>query len=190
MATTYTGWIKTGADHFSVFDKVYLVSSNQITIPSNVSNTATVKVSCDYPSGWLANSSPNYTAKSDIQICDSNGNNAVTVLTKELAANGTDNYGTYTKTIDISGLKGKLIYGKVHGVTTYGGGGVLIREQLKIEITTTPAGSKVTAGNIIKATDRSQTGTATTQGAVMTDSHFSAGTKITASAFNTAYELS
>lgn len=44
--------------------------------------------------------------------------------------------------------------------------------------------TEVTKGNKIKATDRSQTGTATLQGAVMKDSHFSAGTKITASAFN------
>lgn len=42
----------------------------------------------------------------------------------------------------------------------------------------------VTAGNKILATDRSQTGTTTTVGSVMTDSHFSSGTKIEASTFN------
>ena len=42
----------------------------------------------------------------------------------------------------------------------------------------------VTAGNKIKATDRSQTGTSTTAGAVISDSHFSAGTKAQASTFN------
>lgn len=43
----------------------------------------------------------------------------------------------------------------------------------------------VVAGNKILATDRSQTGTSTTAGAVMTDSHFSSGTLIQASTFNT-----
>ena len=42
----------------------------------------------------------------------------------------------------------------------------------------------VTAGNKILATDRSQTGTTTTAGTVMQDSHFTAGTKIEASTFN------
>ena len=43
----------------------------------------------------------------------------------------------------------------------------------------------VVQGDKILATDRSQTGTTTTQGAVMTDTHFTAGTKITATDFNT-----
>ena len=42
----------------------------------------------------------------------------------------------------------------------------------------------VVSGNKILATDRSQTGTSTTAGNVMTDSHFTAGTKIQASTFN------
>jgi len=45
--------------------------------------------------------------------------------------------------------------------------------------------TSVKTGNKIMATDRSQTGTVTTKGAVMSDSHFTAGTLITASAFNT-----
>ena len=48
---------------------------------------------------------------------------------------------------------------------------------------------KVVAGNVILRTDRSKTGTSTTTKAIMTDTHFSAGTKITASAFNSAYDL-
>lgn len=189
MATTYTGYIKAGDDYSCVFDKVYPITDNTITIPSNVSNTATVKATCNN-SGWLHNTSPTYTAKSKVVLCDSAGNNAVEILVKELAASGTDRTSEFTKTIDISGLKGKRIYGKVVAVTAAGSAGVTINTQLKIELTTTPAGDKVTAGNKILATDRSQTGTATTQGAVMTDSHFSAGTVITASAFNSAYDLS
>ena len=42
----------------------------------------------------------------------------------------------------------------------------------------------VTAGEKIMATDRSQTGTSTTAGNVMSDSHFTSGTKIEASTFN------
>ena len=45
--------------------------------------------------------------------------------------------------------------------------------------------TNVTAGNKIKATDRSQTGTTTTAGAIIQDSHFTAGTKAQASTFNT-----
>jgi len=42
----------------------------------------------------------------------------------------------------------------------------------------------VTKGNIIKATDRSQTGKSTTAGSVISDTHFSAGAAATASSFN------
>lgn len=189
MATTYTGYIQTGADHASVFNRVYPIASSAITLPSNISGTATVKVTSAYPDGYLSNSALNATCESKIQLCDSAGNNAVTIFTKSIAASNSW-YGTNTQTVDISGLKGKKLYGKVTPVTTSGTAGVIIREQLKIEITTSPGGTKVTAGNKILATDRSQTGTATTQYAVMKDSHFTAGTKITASAFNSAYELS
>ena len=44
--------------------------------------------------------------------------------------------------------------------------------------------TRVTAGNKIMAADRSQTGTSTTAGNVIKDSHFSAGTKAEASTFN------
>ena len=54
----------------------------------------------------------------------------------------------------------------------------------KLEVTVSQAYTAVTAGNKILATDRSQTGTTTTQGAVMSDSHFTAGTLIEASTFN------
>ena len=44
--------------------------------------------------------------------------------------------------------------------------------------------TKVTAGNYIKATDRSQTGTSTTAGTALSDSHFSSGESASASTFN------
>lgn len=44
--------------------------------------------------------------------------------------------------------------------------------------------TQVTAGNYIKATDRSQTGTATTAGSTLSDSHFSNGESAAASTFN------
>ena len=47
--------------------------------------------------------------------------------------------------------------------------------------------NKVVAGNKIVTNDRSKSGTSTTQGAKMTDSNWASGTKITASAFNSAY---
>ena len=189
MATTYTGYIKAGSDYVCVLNKVYPIESSTITLPSNISNTATVTATCNN-SGWLYNTSPTYTAESKIVLCDSAGNNVVEIFSKSLAASATDRSSVFTKEVNISGLKGKRVYGKVVPVTAAGTAGVSINTQLKIEITTKPAGSKVTAGNKILATDRSQTGTSTTQYAVMKDSHFTAGTKITASAFNSAYELS
>lgn len=44
--------------------------------------------------------------------------------------------------------------------------------------------TKVTAGNYINATDRSQTGTTTTAGSQLSDTHFSSGESAAASTFN------
>ena len=55
---------------------------------------------------------------------------------------------------------------------------------ITITVTTRTRYTAVTSGNKILATDRSQTGTATSAGSVISDSHFSSGTKITASDFN------
>ena len=44
--------------------------------------------------------------------------------------------------------------------------------------------TKVTAGNYINATDRSQTGTPTTAGSQLSDAHFSSGESAAASTFN------
>lgn len=188
-STTYTGYIKAGSDYACVLNKVYSISSSAITLPSNIKDTVTVKATCNN-SGWLFNSSPANECSSKIVLCDSAGNHAVTIFTKTMAGGTTDRSSVFTKSVNISGLKGKRVYGKVVPVTAAGSAGVTINTQLKIQITTEPAGTPVTSGNVIKATDRSQTGTATTQGAVMTDSHFSAGTAIKASTFNSAYGLS
>lgn len=55
---------------------------------------------------------------------------------------------------------------------------------ITITVTTEASYTPVTQGNVIKATDRSQTGTSTTAGDVISDTHFSAGTIMTASDFN------
>ena len=65
---------------------------------------------------------------------------------------------------------------------TYPGGHVNVEFTLTVEFGASY--TAVTAGNKILATDRSQTGTTTTAGTVMQDSHFTAGTKIEASTFN------
>ena len=62
--------------------------------------------------------------------------------------------------------------------------GLINVDWFKLEVTFSQAYTAVTAGNKILATDRSQTGTTTTAGTVMQDSHFTAGTKIEASTFN------
>lgn len=65
---------------------------------------------------------------------------------------------------------------------TYSGGHLNVTFTLTVEFGASY--TAVTAGNKILATDRSQTGTTTTAGTVMQDSHFTAGTKIEASTFN------
>ena len=80
---------------------------------------------------------------------------------------------------------GCTIYIVIQRIGTGFNGGTFSIPAGKLVVTTTSKYTGVTAGNVIKATDRSQTGTTTTANTVMTDSHFSAGTKIEASTFNT-----
>ena len=119
-----------------------------------------------------------------VYICDSAGNNGVLIGTISLKGKQTVNSITLSASVDQASLKGKALYIKTTGSNA---------DQLKFMNTMTivintesdaPAYTKVVAGNKIKATDRSQTGTATTQGAVIRDSHFTAGTKAEASTFN------
>lgn len=60
-------------------------------------------------------------------------------------------------------------------------------ESVSVTVTFTVNLTKVVQYNKILATDRSKTGTSTTQYAVIKDSNFTTGDKITASAFNSKY---
>ena len=178
MASIYTGDLTIEVDEIAVLGKVYPIKSSTITIPSNARDTAFVKVTCS-TAGWLYNTAHNATCKSNIQLCDSSGNNAVTICTKELAALGVDRTSVFTKTINISALKGKRVYGKVTGVTVSGSAGVTINKKLNISIL-----FPVVAGDKILASDFTQNGLQASAGNKITNSNFSAGVKITADRMN------
>lgn len=123
---------------------------------------------------------------SHLYFCDSAGNNAyqifqVTGVTNTMLSS-TYSASTYNKSVDgCTGLKGKALYLKITGGNLLNAG--CAGKSIKIKTTGTFY-TAVEAGNKILATDRSQTGTTTTAGTVMSDTHFTAGTKIEASTFN------
>lgn len=181
MNTIYTGRIAPGNDFQSVFNRPYAIGN--ITVPTNCGDSATITCTCD-SDGWLYNTSGGWRLQSTIKICDSSGNNAITIFSKTLDPLATDRTGVYTATVNISALKGKRLYGMVVPNSSSGGSGVVINTRANDGGLLTSLVFKAVAGEIIKATDRSQTGTSTTAGAIMKDSHYSSGTKITASSFN------
>ena len=120
----------------------------------------------------------------NVYLCDSAGNNGALIGTISIKGQQTINVVSLSASVDQASLKAKALYIKITGSNA---------DQLKFMNTMTiivntvsdaPAYTKVVSGNKIKATDRSQTGTPTTQGAKIQDSHFSAGTKAEASTFN------
>lgn len=188
MTTEYMGLITPGSDYMTVFNKVYPVLNDQVTIPSNVGDTATIIIKSSYvDGGYFYNSAQNATCKSIVYLCDSNGNNAVAILTKEMAAKASDPDSVYTSVVNISPLKGKRIYAKVVPVTSSGNAGVIINARYDSSGMQIAIAFNAVTGNKILATDRSQFGVSTTQGSVMKDSNFSSGTIITAAAFNSKY---
>ncbi len=183
MSSIYNGILSPGSDYQSVFNKVYPITSDAITIPSGIGGTATVIVTCDN-NAWIQNTSTNWRLESKFVLCDSNGNNEIVIFRKTMDPSTSDRTSVIKSTIDVSALKGKRLYGKVVPVTQSGGSGVVINTRYDYNGLQISIVFNITKGEIIKASDRSQTGTSTTAGTVMKDSHFSSGTKITASSFN------
>ena len=162
-----------------------------------ISNTNRVSCGITMPAGQMPTKITGFTGtlyaanglgdkKITITLCDSAGNNAYTVAT--LASNGNlimvlgNNSPTYSQpAVSCPGLAGKAVYIQIRGLNNINTNSTSGKA---ITLQTASAYTAVTAGNVIKATDRSQTGTSTTAGNVMTDSHFSSGTKIEASTFN------
>ena len=126
--------------------------------------------------------------KITITLCDSAGGNAYTVAS--LASSGTTimvlgtNSPTYSQpAVACRNLAGKAIYMEVRGLN-YIQTNSTSGKAITIETSTAPAYTAVSAGNKIMAADRSQTGTTTKAGDVISDSHFSSGTSAAASTFN------
>ena len=183
MGSIYNGHITPGSDYQTVFNKVYPILNGTITIPSGAGDTATVVVTCDN-NAWFQNTSTGWRLQSKLVLCDSNGNNEVTLFSKTMDPNTSDRTSITKVNVDISALKGKRIYAKVVPLSQSGGSGVIINTRYDTDGLQISIVFRVRTGEIIRASDRSQTGTSTTVGAIMKDSHFSSGTKITASSFN------
>ena len=182
MSSIYNGLITPGADYQTVFNKVYPILNGTITIPST-GGAATVVVTCDN-NAWFQNTSTGWRLQSKLVLCDSNGNNEVTLFSKTMDPNTSDRSSVIKSNVDVSALKGKRVYAKVVPLSQSGGSGVVINTRYSTDGLQISIVFNVTKGEIIKASDLSQTGTSVTAGTVMKDSHFSSGTKITASAFN------
>lgn len=104
--------------------------------------------------------------------------------TRDLQLTGTIamGWGTpYTNTSYIGWTNGGTSSVKVRNNS-----GSAIETSVTLTFNTTNNYTAVTKGNKILVADRSQTGTTTTQGAIIKDSHFTSGTIATASAFNSS----
>ena len=180
MATkTVSGKVWIGSGGQSVENTVYNVQDDAITLPP-LTTTATFTANIN-TSGYLKNfatSQKNIT----LYLCDSAGNNAVNVYSRAIGGGNTVTSDTASKNVNLSGLAGKKLYGKV---VSDGNNSIKVLNYFAFSLKYTyTAMTAVVKGNQCLPTDRSQTGTATTQGTVMSDSHFTAGTKIEASTFN------
>ena len=183
MPSIYSGKISPGVDYMTVFGKVYPISNGSITIPSDAPDDATVVCTCS-SDGWLYNSSTGWRLQSTVKLCDSSGNNEVTLFSKTLDPSATDRSSVFKTAVNISSLKGKRIYAKVTANSSSGGSGVVINTSNSTGGLAIYLVFHAVAGKKILAMQMSQMGTSTSAGSKITNSNFSAGTKITASAFN------
>lgn len=155
--------------------KTYNVSASGHTVGGGSTYTFTCNSSFTVPEGCTFKSfkvNKNSQSSSNIRL-----RNASTSSTTNLSW---DN--DLTNTDIIAWTNGGTPKVKVHNSGSSG-------ESVSVTITFTVTLEKVKSPDPIKYTDRSKTGTATTQYAVISDSHFSSGTKIEASTFNSAYGL-
>ena len=170
---SYTGAAWIGAGVNSTSGTPY---STGWTVPSNIRNSctfclnvrATQTSSGNVNGGYLIGSSA-----SDFYICNSSGGNAIWVAN---LGGGTITSNSSVVTINPRGLAGQVLYIKESG-------GEHMRGDCAFTITYSTANA-VSAGNPIRASDRTQIGVGTTVGAAISDSHFSAGTPADASTFN------
>lgn len=176
---TVSGKVWIGSGGQSTENTVYGVQDDAITLPPKTT-TATFKANVN-TSGYLKNYSASQ-KNITLYLCDSSGNNAVNVFSRAISGGGTVTSDTTSKSVNLSGLAGKKLYGKV---VSDGNNSIKVHNYFAFSLTYTyTVMTAVVQGDSCVVADRSQTGTTTTQGASMSDSHFSAGTEIKASTFN------
>jgi len=162
-------------------------NKNVLSLPSNITSASTLRIWTDSVQ-FFQNQQSSGSRTSTFYLCDANGNNRVKILELTLAggeAQKSFNQSWYP--VNFQALAGKTLYG-IFVSDNPNKAGVSYKNAYHFSIDYS-IGSPVTAGNIIKATDRSQLGIATSAGNVISDSHFSANTIATASGFNSAYGL-
>ena len=153
----------------------YTVSSSGKTVGSGSSYTFTCNNSFTVPEGC--------TFKSVSVTKNSQASGQVYLRNASSSTSTNLSWGNeYTDPTFIDWTDGGTPKVKVHN-------GASSSQSVSVTVKFTVTLEKVKSSDKIKYTDRSKTGTATTQYAVMSDSNFSSGTKIEASTFNTAYGL-
>lgn len=178
-STTVSGKVWVGSGSQSVDNAVYNVQDDAITLPASVT-TATVTADVN-TSGYLKNYSASQ-KNITVYLCDSAGNNSVNIFSRAISGGGTVTSDTSSKSVNLSSLAGKKVYGKAY---SDGNSSIKVMNYFAFDLAYSYNDyTPVSSGSKALATDRSQTGTATTAGTVMTDSHFTAGEKIEASTFN------
>ena len=186
MATRTASW---GGNAVEKYFATPMALGIQLDSQEYPTGAITLNLSSASPQKAWINNGQNTQRQIEVYLCDSAGNNAIKIFT--VAGFPPYQQFKYDPTsADISNtaklLKGQALYLKSVGIGlapsdnayigTYGA--------ITMTINTAIAATAVTKGNKILATDRSQIGTPTTAGEVMTDSHFASGTLIEASTFN------
>lgn len=157
-------------------------SGNQYTLPAG---TGTVLVAMKPTNDiYIYKSGTSGSVKVTFYLCDSSGGNAVAICSISVTAGSPIKSGSVPsaqgeQSHNLSGLAGKDLYVKF---TLTSGSDFQMSENMPISIkspyTAVVAGEKIVTGDI------NQTGTSISAGTVMSNSHFSSGTKVEASTFN------
>lgn len=155
--------------------KTYTVSASGKTVGSGSTYTFTCNNSFTVPTGCV------FKSVSVTKNSQSSGQ----VYLRNVSSSTTTNLSwgnEYTDPAFIGWTNGGTPKVKVYNGASSG-------QSVSVTVQFTVTLEKVKSPDPIKYTDRSKTGTATTQYAVIKDTHFSSGTKIEASTFNSAYGL-
>ena len=175
---TYTGSAgKSVVTDYWTASTAYAVASNAITLQAGVTK-ANVSITLGANTGYWKNGDTVSSQTGTMYLCNSDASVKVKIASTTISKNNVQTATMTGSNLNVSSLAGSRIYLCV----AYGSAHVKFYGKASISLTTVH--TAVTAGNKILATNRSQTGTATTKGDEISDSHFSSGTIIKASTFN------